>query len=212
MRQPPPGPEVDLWRVDLDAPPVPPPGLLSAAESERRERLRTPTLRQRWGSSRWALREVLSRYLGLDPSEVELPLAASRKPSLPGTPPPLGFNLSHSAGLALVAVGAGPVGVDVEATATERDFLALAERALEPNAAALVRAAAPARRGAVFYAAWTRHEARLKCLGGGIAGGPPDDPVAAAGVSVGPGYAAAVALAGTATPRPRLITLELVSA
>lgn len=209
MQPPLPGPEVHLWRVDLDAPPAPPAGLLSSAEEERRERLRTATLRQRWGSSRWALREVLSRYLELAPGAIELPVGEGGKPALAGSPAPLEFNLSHSAGLALVAVAGGPVGVDVESTATERDFLALAERALEPGAVALVRTASPARRAAVFYAAWTRHEARLKCLGGGIAGGLPEPPVAAAGVTVGPGYAAAVAIPGTAPPRPRTHLLEL---
>jgi hypothetical protein len=92
------------------------------------------------------------------------------KPRLPGTGE-IRFNLSHSGGLALVAVTWGcEIGVDVETEEPGRDLVALAKRALPPESAAAVREAPPSERSACFYAAWTRHEARLKCLGLGLAG------------------------------------------
>jgi len=194
--------ELHLWRIDLDRPE--PDDVLSAAERARRDRLVTEQLRRRWGNSRRGLREVLGRYLGQPPAAVELALDEKGKPELAGASPPLRFNLSHSSGLALVAVGAKlAVGVDVERIEPRRDGLKLAARMLTPAAIEAIRAAAPERRAAVFHAAWTEFEARLKCAGGGIAGGEPEGPVAVTPVAVGTGYAAAVAVAGTAPPTLR---------
>jgi hypothetical protein len=66
-----------------------------------------------------------------------------------------------------------------------------------------VRDAAPADQAAVFYAAWVRREALVKCLGGGLANPPPRDTVAVAPLDVGEGYAAAIAVAGPAMPPQR---------
>jgi len=201
--------EVHLWRADLDAEAAPPGDVLTDAERERAARLRAAVDGRRWAASRWALREVLGRYLGEPAGEIELALGEHGKPALAFAPERLEFNLSHSGGLALVAVAARPVGVDVERIEAGRDVLALAERALDPAAAEAVRAADPAARETVFFAAWARHEARLKCHGGGIGGPPPDGPLAVADVDVGAGYAAAVAMPGTQPPATRLYRLEL---
>jgi phosphopantetheinyl transferase len=87
------------------------------------------------------------------------------------------------------------VGIDVETIAPREDLLALAERALAPADAAAVRAADPGRRPQVFYAAWVRHEARLKCLGTGLGAPAPATRTAVESVDAGPSYAAAVAVA-----------------
>ena len=128
--------------------------------------------------------------------QIRLVVEENGKPRLAGSGG-LEFNLSHSGELALVAVSRQrPVGVDVEREKADRDLLALAERALGAEDVAAVRAAAPADRAAVFYAAWTRHEARLKCLGAGLFGPAPTAPTVVEDVDAGPGYAAAVAVAG----------------
>ena len=64
-----------------------------------------------------------------------------------------------------------------------------------------VAAAAAGEREAIFYAAWTRHEARTKCTGAGLAGPPPGDEVVALGLEIDAGYAAAVAADGPITVR-----------
>jgi len=162
--------------------------------------------RHRRTAAHSALRQVLAGYLGQPPSAIEIELGENGKPRLPGGE--LQFNLSHSGGLALVAISKDrPVGVDVERVEPARDFLALAKRALNEEDFAAVRAAAAGDRSAVFYAAWVRHEARLKCLGVGLTGPTPDSPVAVQQVDAGPGYAAAVAVAGKEAPSLRLRTL-----
>ena len=149
------------------------------------------------------LLRVLARYLGDAPEKIELTRGDRGKPRLAHAPDRLGFNLGHSGELALIAVSQGrEVGVDVERIKPERDLVAVAERAFAPEDAAAVRAAGDGDRPWVFYELWTRHEARLKCLGVGL--GPaldqPPPPVAVETLPIDPGYAAAVAVAGDAVP------------
>lgn len=178
---------VDVWRVEL--------GGDAATGSPR-------------ASARRALRIVLSRYLDKDPETIELVRGEHGKPELSGAAA-LEFNLSHSHGLALVAVASGhPVGVDVEWVGRQRDFLALAARELGEEVVAALRAARAEERGAIFYAAWARHEARAKCHGGGIGGPPPPGPVAVTDLAVGDAYAAALAAPGKTAPAPRLYRFE----
>jgi 4'-phosphopantetheinyl transferase len=186
---------VHIWRAALDGS-----GWPSAAELPRPERehasafLREQVAR-RWVASRWALRSVLGRYLDQAPVKIELELGEQGKPRLLGGYA-LEFNLSHSEGLALVAVAERPVGIDVEMVRPGRDLRALAERALPADDIAAVHAASTTERSAVFYRAWTQHEARQKCLGTGLGSSPSGTPVAVENISVAPGYAAAVGVAG----------------
>jgi 4'-phosphopantetheinyl transferase len=176
---------VDVWRVELGG------GAARAA-------------------ARQALRAVLGRYLGQDPEAIELVPGEHGKPALADPAAQLEFNLSHSGDLALVAVASGhPVGVDVERTDRERDFAALAARELDAGVVAALRAAPAEERAAIFYAAWTRHEARLKCLGGGLGGPPPTEPIAVADLAVGDAHAAALAVPGEVPPRFRFYRLDL---
>jgi 4'-phosphopantetheinyl transferase len=149
------------------------------------------------------LRRVLAAYLGEAPEEIELTAGEHGKPRLADGPERLAFNLSHSGRLALVAVARDrEVGVDVERVRPERDLLALAERALAPEEATAVREADEPERTRLFYELWTRHEARLKCLGVGLAARPtwPTPPVAVQALPIDPGFAAALAVSGEAVP------------
>lgn len=188
----------------------PAPAPLPSPDRERAEAFLRSEVRVRWEAARWGLRAVLGRYLGEQPEAVELDAGEHGKPRLARDPERLSFNLSHSGSLALVAVAAGrEVGVDVERVVPRRDVLALAERALEAAAVASVREARADERSAVFYARWVEHEARLKCLGTGIgaADQAQQEPVALQRLDVGPGYAAAVAVAGEGVPPCRCYAL-----
>jgi 4'-phosphopantetheinyl transferase superfamily protein len=168
--------EVHVWRADLDRGPLP--------ADRRRRRL----------EARQALHRVLAGYLGARPEEVRLRRGPHGKPALAGETE-IRFNLSHSGGTALIAVARGlEVGVDVEETRPRRDFLRLADVALESDAAAAVRAAAPQDRATTFYSEWVRREAIVKCLGTGLGAPPPERPVHMSGCDAGPGHAAAVAV------------------
>jgi len=163
--------KIHVWRVDL------PP-------------------REGRAAARAALREILAGYL--HESDPELVVAPNGKPGLATAPERLSFNLSHSGALALIAIAPGDVevGVDVERIRPRRDLVRLAKRWLATADAATVAAAPDDERVAAFYAAWTRHEARVKCTGAGLSGPPPGPEVEAFQLQVGDGYAAAVALRG----------------
>jgi 4'-phosphopantetheinyl transferase len=199
--RPVPGPgEVHIWRVEVPA------------EDAR-------------GAARRALATLLADYLGggemragepgrvateaadaaggaaaSEAADIATEADPNGKPRLARDPGRLTFNLSHSGSLALVAIAPGgtEVGVDVERLRPRRDLVRLAARWLPAPDAAAVSAADDADREATFYAAWTRHEARVKCTGAGLAGPPPGPEIVAVQLAIDDGYAAAVATEGTA--------------
>jgi 4'-phosphopantetheinyl transferase len=151
--------------------------------------------RSRRAESQRALRRVLAAYLDEDPGRIGLRPGRAGKPALATPGHPLRFNLSHSGGLALVAVAFGrEVGIDVEDMTKTRDFPRLAKRWLAPRVATEIETLPPQRRPTAFYAAWTRHEAAGKCHGGGLGGGA-GRPAPTLALDVGPAHAAALAIA-----------------
>jgi len=165
---------------------------------------------------REAAREALGRILAAALGEVEAPALVAEengKPRLAVGARRLSFNLSHSEGLALVAVAPGgvDVGVDVERIKERRRDLARIAARFMPRADALAVAAAPVEeRPGVFYPAWSRYEARVKCTGVGLAGQAPGPEVTAVDLPIDAGYAAAVAIRdGSAAPAaPRIVVAD----
>jgi 4'-phosphopantetheinyl transferase len=182
-------------RSSGDAPEVPGPGEVHVWRVE----LRSGDGR---GAARSARDRILASYLGAS-AEIALTVAPGGKPRLASAPERLSFNLSHSGDLALLVIAPGgvEVGVDVERMRPRRDLARLAARWLPHADAIAVATAHEAEQEAAFYAAWTRHEARVKCTGAGLAGPEPGPDVHAWPLQTDPGYAAAVALAGSAEPR-----------
>jgi 4'-phosphopantetheinyl transferase len=159
-------------------------------------------------ASHRALRLILGRYLGEDPETIELRRGERGKPALADPAAKLRFNLSHSGGLALIAVADGlELGIDVERIRPRRDLPRLSERALGPEAARAVRSAPAGERTAAFHRAWTRHEAIAKCHGVGLHAPLPPTPVAVRDIDVGRGYAAALAVAAEEMPAVGLLEL-----
>jgi 4'-phosphopantetheinyl transferase len=180
---PPAAGEVHVWRVELPA-------------ADPR------------GAARRALAAILAELLG-GAAAAALRVEPNGKPRLASDPGRLAFNLSHSRRLALVALAPGgtEVGVDVEFLRPRRDLARLAARWLPAADAAAVADAPEDEREAVFYAAWTRHEARVKCTGAGLSGPRPGPEVVARQLAIDAGYAAALALdSGEAEPRVEVST------
>ncbi len=159
-------------------------------------------------SSDGVLRSLLGAYLGLDPASLRFERGEHGKPRLAetaasrlagGAPH---FNLSHSGGLTVVAISRRwPVGIDLELPGQRRDYLALARRAFGAAAAERLRRLAAERREREFLRLWTRHEARLKCLGGGLSFGRLENPrMAPWVVELELGVSAVAALASTQRP------------
>jgi 4'-phosphopantetheinyl transferase len=159
------------------------------------------------------LGRILAAVLGVaDPPALEP--GENGKPHLAVEPDRLAFNLSHSGELALVALAPGgvDVGVDVEWIKERRDLARLAARWLPEADALAVAGAPPADQASVFYPAWTRHEARVKCTGVGLTGAAAGTEVTVVQLKIDAGYAAAVAIgprsAGDAEPRIVIETWE----
>jgi 4'-phosphopantetheinyl transferase len=205
---------VHVWSVDLDVPPERLAALessLSESERERAARFHFRRDRERFTAARGSLREILGAYLGLAAGEVAFVYGAHGKPALasPLIAGGLDFNLSHAAGVALVALVRGrPVGVDVEAQRPLGDLLGMARSVMTaPELAAFEALPAEARPGA-FFTLWTRKEAYMKATGAGFALPPQSfavDGLPAAGwtlrdLPVGAGFAACVAVQGPLDP------------
>jgi 4'-phosphopantetheinyl transferase len=117
-------------------------------------------------------RMVLSRCLGMPPASIPLRRGPWGKPeiALPGNT--VEFNVSHSGGLALLAVAVGaPVGVDVEGPRQRGNLERLAARFFPPDESAWLASLAPAGREEAFLRLWTRKEAVVKAVGGRLAQG-----------------------------------------
>lgn len=169
LRSPPGEPVV--WAV-ADADPLPAwadPTALTTTELERVARTTHPRARAQFVRGRIVLRAALGLLLGLPPPRVPLVLTADGKPVLdPAAGCDLHFNVSHTDGVAVFAVGPVPVGVDVETHRDGRDLFGLVDRFFTPDERAQFRALPAELRAAAFLRGWTGKEAILKGVGCGV--------------------------------------------
>jgi len=162
------GGQIDLWQLALDALPCTP-DCLDELEHARYERFRTAGDRQQYCTAHSALRKVLGRYLDCFPGEVPIAINHGGKPRIDRRPLPLYFNLSHTANTALLGIRLGhPIGIDIEVARELPNFDRLAQRAFRKNEIEQLKLSDWNTQ--LFYALWTRMEARQKCLGRGVFG------------------------------------------
>src|SRR5262245_49150271 len=89
--------------------------ILTSDERERAMRFRSSVHRSRWIAARSGLRIILSRYIGVAPSDVSFCCDALGKPRLVTESQSLiHFSVAHSSDRGAVAVASRPVGVDLE--------------------------------------------------------------------------------------------------
>ncbi len=168
--------EVHVWSAVLDRSAAAMAALtriLSADEQDRLSRIRCTRTYSEFVVARGVLRNLLGAYLEIDPSEIRFSLGPVGKPELshPGGSG-LHFNLTHSRGLALVAVTRRcAVGVDVEHVRPMSNYLGLAERYFSPREVAILNGLPDEQRMPAFFHAWTRKEAFLKAIGVGLSYG-----------------------------------------
>jgi 4'-phosphopantetheinyl transferase len=165
--------EVHSWCASLDVPPETSArfyATLSFDERNRSARFRFEHDRQRFIVAHGVLRDLLGRYLQIQPGRISYVYNAFGKPDLgPEFGSQLKFNLSHSAGLALIAIAADSnVGVDLEPVHPFAGMNEVAAEYFPPQARAAYEAAPPAQRAAVFFRWWTRIEAAGKAVGCGL--------------------------------------------
>lgn len=163
---PPAAGECHVWVVDLDRPPLPADVLATALtddERARAARYRMGEVRDQFTLARGALRRLLGGYLGTPPERVPIVVTAGGKPELDGGG--LHFNLTHTAGLALVAVAGVRVGVDAEKRRTIPDADGLVKRFFSPAERAAYHALTADVRPDAFYRGWVCKEAIIKAAG-----------------------------------------------
>jgi len=164
---------IDLWLWGLDEPAGGTghwTAVLNEDERRRMARFHFAHDRQSFLMCRARMRRLLARYMRAKPAEIRFGEVGRGKPTLiaSGPTPPVAFNLSHTDGLACLAVSANAaaIGVDVERIRPiEDDFSAFA--LTEPEAAA-VHATDKASRDRAFFHYWTGKEAFLKGPGEGL--------------------------------------------
>lgn len=162
---------IDVWQWSLDVSAEALPDLVSAmsdAEFARAARFVRERDRLRFIAGRGRLRAILGGYLGVPAKRLAFEYNAFGKPRLAGSgEPPVHFNLSHSDGLAVLAVcDHYHIGIDIERVAPFREdlaghFFSAAERRA-------LRKVPPDAYLDAFYRCWTRKEAFVKAHGAGL--------------------------------------------
>jgi 4'-phosphopantetheinyl transferase len=164
---------VDVWTVHLDesAREGFEAGILSYDENARASRFHFEKDREHFIQCRSALRSLLGGYLGIAAAEIGFEYSSSGKPRIAAGQNPRGlqFNVSHSANMALIAVGSEHrLGIDIEQIRSGVAIESLAERFFSLRERAGLRALPDALRVPGFFACWTRKEAFLKATGEGL--------------------------------------------
>lgn len=199
----PPAGVVQVWVVTLAVPQPAYDALVASLDhEERRHAERMHVGGREWAATHGALRMILAGYVGQPAAALRFARTATGKPRLAGSAG-LEFSLARTDGLAVIAVASDrAVGVDVERENDRTDIEIVAREFLPPLDAAALEWTAPERRRSAFFAAWARHEARLKLHGHGLgerSSEPalePDALVVVRALATRPGFAAAVAAEG----------------
>jgi len=140
----------------------------SADERSRASRFRIPLHRRRFLTGRGLLRELLGEYVRIHPSKIEFAYGIYGKPILTPEVSAPHFNVAHANDLALYAIAASPVGVDVEAIAELTDARMIAESFFAPDEVRELEGVPEPLFLRSFYACWTRKEAYVKAIGRGM--------------------------------------------
>lgn len=143
--------------------------LLSEDERARWQRFRVERARREYLAAHALLRNALSHYGALAPQDWRFKTNAHGKPA-PHPDCGLGFNLSHSGGLAvcLISETAAQVGVDVEPLARANQIAAVAHRVFSPREQAQLDGLPAQGRLNRHLDLWTLKEAYAKARGLGL--------------------------------------------
>lgn len=162
---------VDIWTWSLDdwgSDEMSALAILSGDEKDRASRFVKPQDARRYMGGRAAMRSILGQYVGSAPAALSFSYNAQGKPELaaPGQGP-VRFNLSHSAGQAVLAVSRDfELGVDIEEVRTfEED---VAGHFFSKAECAQLQTLPPGNRTLAFFRGWTRKEAFVKATGLGL--------------------------------------------
>lgn len=180
--------EIHVWRVDLEQPEQVVKQFRSTLEEDelyRADRFHFEKDRRAFVVSRGFLRQVIGRYLNAKPEALCFSYSRYGKPALNGEhkDSTLRFNMSHSRGVALVAVTeANEIGVDVEYIRADFATEDIARRFFSLREVEAFNALPNELRVAAFFRCWSRKEAYIKAIGLGLS-----QPLDGFDVTLGPG-------------------------
>jgi 4'-phosphopantetheinyl transferase len=143
--------------------------LLSPDEQQRAERYRFDQHRNEFILTRSVLRMLLASYTAQPPESLSFDYSAQGKPALRNGPRDLRFNVSHSEGLAVLAlVREREIGVDAEKIRPQPDAQKLAKRFFSPQEQRFLEKLSGDELQRAFFRCWTRKEAYIKAKGEGL--------------------------------------------
>jgi 4'-phosphopantetheinyl transferase len=162
-----------IWRISLTRTEAELQNLLATLSSDelaRAERFRFEKDRLRFIAGRGILRTILSRYLGIEPQNIQFNYGSRGKPLLSqDANSKISFNLSHSQDLAICGVSlVHDLGVDVEFIRSIDNVESLAKRFFSSQEYENIKSFPPNQQQKIFFRYWTCKEAFLKATGVGI--------------------------------------------
>jgi len=120
-------------------------------------------------AGRAILRNILSRYLNTAPDALDFKYNKYGKPSLSFPATDLNFNLSHSRGVALYAIGRyEELGVDIEYLDDGIEAEEIGARFFSKSEQQDLKKVASSEKIRAFFNCWTRKEAFIKAVGEGL--------------------------------------------
>lgn len=181
---------------------------LSAEETARAARFHFDEHRRAFVLGRGALRALLASELAIAPAEVAFVYGPHGKPALApaleNKARGLRFNASNSGDLAAFAFTSGcDIGIDIERHRALSDLERIAHRFFSPEETAELLALSGEQQIDAFFRCWTRKEAFIKALGGGLS-----IPLASFQVTLRPGVAARLVSIGGSADAARNWTLS----
>lgn len=148
-------------------------GYVSSDEWERSRRFVTQYLQDQFLQSRALIRAALSCYASIPPQEWQFITNSYGRPFVaPHLRPPEGinFSLSHTQDFMALSVSrAEQVGIDLENTEREIDFLKIARTYFSPHECEQLGSLLPGCLGAGFWSLWTLKESFIKAKSMGMA-------------------------------------------
>ena len=144
--------------------------VLDESERRRSQAMTEPLQRARFITARTLLREQLARYTSCAAETLQFEILPHGKPQLCPALPNLGFNVSHTGPIWLLAVSSEKtIGVDIERKRPLSNMLRLAQRVFsDAEQTELIAIKDLAEQEQAFFRGWTRKEAVLKALGTGF--------------------------------------------
>jgi len=140
--------------------------ILSEDELYRAERFAFEKDRNRFITAHGSLRNILSMYLHIHPSEIQFRKNKNNKPEILLSLCSLKFNISHSENKILLAVSDNEIGADIEMIKDSFEFNPLSKTYFSEKEQKEISVSTDQK--LTFYKFWTRKEAVLKAAGTGI--------------------------------------------